>query len=238
MPGAPVWRNCTCCDWWRPARTWRRISSPSPRPSSKSTPPKSRARNKPRAPRTEPPSPVPHSTLFHFRDRAHQSQVAAILRRLPPVEGAPIAIERARGLSSRGQAVHAGSLLRERRIVFDCTRAEFPRIFVHELFHFVWLRAGNPARFGWEALLGCELEAGAGGELGWSRRWRKQALAAPDRESRSRFWHEYCCESFCDTAAWLYSGGPRHPEFTLAARFRAARRAWFHQTFANRRLPL
>src|ERR1017187_1189820 len=184
------------------------------------------------------PPPVPHSTLFHFRDRAHQSQVAAILRRLPPVEGAPIAIERARGLSSRGQAVHAGSLLRERRIVFDCTRAEFPRIFVHELFHFVWLRAGNPARFGWEALLGCELEAGAGGELGWSAEWRKQALAAPDRQSRSRFWHEYCCESFCDTAAWLYSGGPRHPEFTLAARFRAARRAWFHQTFANRRLPL
>src|ERR1039458_4609461 len=178
MPGAPVWRNCTCCDWWRPARTWRRISSPSPRPSSKNTPPKSRARNKPRAPRTEPPSPVPYSTLFHFRDRAHQSQVAAILRRLPPVEGAPIAIERARGLSSRGQAVHAGSLLRERRSVFDCTRAEFPRIFVHELFHFVWLRAGNPTRFGWEALLGCELEAGAGGELGWADEWRKQGPAA------------------------------------------------------------
>src|ERR1017187_8120566 len=77
-------------------------------------------------------SSVSHSTLFHFRDRAHQSQVAAILRRLPPVAGAPIAIERARGLSSRGHAVHAGSFLRERRIVFDCTRAEFPRIFVHE----------------------------------------------------------------------------------------------------------
>jgi hypothetical protein len=180
------------------------------------------------------PPPVPHSTLFHFRDRTHQSQVAAILRRLPPLDGAPIVIERARGLSSRGQAVHAGSFLRERRIVFDCTRSEFPRIFVHELFHFTWL----PARFAWEALLRRELRAGAGGELGWSAEWRKQALAARDRQSRSRRWRDYCCESFCDTAAWLYSGGPRHPEFTLAARFRAARRAWFHETFANGRMPL
>jgi hypothetical protein len=181
---------------------------------------------------------VPHSTLIHFVDRTHQSQVVAILRRLPPVEGAPLVIERARGLRSHGQAVHAASFLRERRIVFDCTRAEFPRIFVHELFHFTWLRAGNPARFAWERLLCRELQAGAGGELGWSAEWRKLALAARDRQSRGRRWHEYCCESFCDTAAWLYSGGPRHPEFTLAARFRAARRAWFHETFANRRLPL
>jgi hypothetical protein len=181
---------------------------------------------------------VSHSTLFHFRDRTNQSQVAAILRRLPPLEGGPLVIESARGLRSHGHAVHAASFLRERRIVFDCTHAEFPRIFVHELFHFTWLRAGNPARFAWEALIRRELRAGAGGELGWSAEWRKLALAARDRQSRGRRWHEYCCESFCDTAAWLYSGGPRHPEFTLAARFRAARRAWFHETFANRRLPL
>jgi hypothetical protein len=106
-------------------------------------------------------------------------------------------------------------------MVFDCTRAEFPRIFVHELFHFVWLRAGNPNRFAWEALMRRELDAGAGGELGWSAEWRKQAMAARDHRSRSRRWRDYCCESFCDTAAWLYSGAARHPEFTLAARFRA-----------------
>lgn len=181
---------------------------------------------------------MPHATLFHFRDRTYQAQVAAILRRLPPLEGAPIVIERAHGLSSRGQAVHAGSFLRKRRIAFDCTRAEFPRIFVHELFHFTWLRAGNPARFAWERLMHDELEAGAGGELGWSAEWRKRALDAGDRRRRSRRWREYCCESFCDTAAWLYSGGPRHPEFTLAARFRAARRTWFHETFGKRCLPL
>ena len=184
------------------------------------------------------PPPVPPSTLFRFRDRSYQSQVAAILRRLPPVEGAPLVIESARGLLSRGQAVHAGSFLRERRMIFDCTRSEFPRIFVHELFHFVWLRAGNPNRFAWEALMRRELEAGAGGELGWSAEWRKQAMAARDHRSRSRRWRDYCCESFCDTAAWLYSGAARHPEFTLAARFRTARRAWFQEICANGRLRL
>lgn len=182
--------------------------------------------------------PAADSTLLHFLDRTHQSQVTAILRRLPPLEGAPIVIEKARGLSSRGQALHAGSFLRERRIDFDCSRSEFPRIFVHELFHFTWLRAGNPARAGWEALLHREFKAGARGELGWSAEWRKQALDARDRRTRSRRWREYCCESFCDTAAWRYSGGPRHPEFTLAARFRAVRRAWFHLTFTSGRLPL
>jgi hypothetical protein len=66
--------------------------------------------------------PAADSTLLHFLDRTHQSQVTAILRRLPPLEGAPIVIEKARGLSSRGQALHAGSFLRERRIDFDCSR--------------------------------------------------------------------------------------------------------------------
>jgi hypothetical protein len=119
------------------------------------------------------------TTLFHFRDRSYRSPVAAILRRLPPVEGASLAIETARGLRDRRQAVHAGSFLRERRIALDCTRAEFPRIFVHELFHFVWLRAGNPVRHSWEALLRRTRRPCAGGELGWSAEWRKQALRPP-----------------------------------------------------------
>ena len=29
---------------------------------------------------------------------------------------------------------------------------------------------------------------------------------ARDIAGRTRHWREYCCESFCDTAAWLYSG--------------------------------
>jgi hypothetical protein len=162
----------------------------------------------------------------------------AILRRLPPLAGAPIRLEIARGLRDRRGPVHAASFMRHRRIAFDCTRAEFPRIFVHELFHFVWLRAGNPLRRSWESLLQVECAARARGELGWSAAWRKQALDAADRRRRTRRWREYCCESFCDTSAWLYSGLSGHPEFTLAARFRARRREWFRETVGNRQLPV
>jgi hypothetical protein len=141
--------------------------------------------------------------------------------------GAPIAIERMPGLRDHRGAVHAGAFLRERRITMDCSRAEFPRIFVHELFHFVWLRAGNGARRSFERTLVAERRKGARGELGWSAEWRKLALTAPDVQNRTRRWREYCCESFCDTAAWLYAGLHRHAEFTLAAPFRSMRRAWF-----------
>ena len=67
----------------------------------------------------------------------------------------------------------------------------------------------------------------AKGELGWSAEWRKAKLTAADGERRSRRWREYCCESFCDTAAWLYSVTSSHAEYTLAGRFRIARRRWF-----------
>ena len=156
------------------------------------------------------------------------------------MDGAPLHIERAHRLRDRRDEVHAGSFLRQRRIVFSCTRAEFPRIFVHELFHFVWLRAGNPARLSYEALLRREFRSGARGELGWSAEWRKRELSAADCRRRDRRWREYCCESFCDTAAWLYSGVRRHSEFTLTSRFRAARREWFPATITigGRRLPL
>jgi hypothetical protein len=166
------------------------------------------------------------------------ARLKTILKRLPPLTGAPIRIESAPRLRDRRGAVHAGSFLRQRRIAFNCTRAEFPRIFVHELFHFVWLRAGNPLRQSWESLLKAELAAQARGELGWSAEWRKEALRAGDIRRRTRRWREYCCESFCDTAAWLYSGATRHREFTLAARFRVPRRTWFDKAIGNRQLPL
>ena len=161
-----------------------------------------------------------------------------VLRRLPPLIGAPIRIEKASGLRDRRGSVHAGSFLRERRIAFDCSRAEFPRIFVHEVFHFVWLRAGNPLRGSWGALLESELAVHARGELGWSAEWRKERLRATDISRRTRRWREYCCESFCDTAAWLYSGTRRHTEFTLKSRFREGRRAWFAAFLAGRQLSV
>lgn len=157
---------------------------------------------------------------------------------MPPLAGRPIRLESAPGLRDRRGAVHAGSFLRERRIAFDCTGAEFPRIFVHELFHFAWVRAGNPRRLSWEALLRAELRGGAAGELGWSAEWRKNGLRAADIRNRTRRWREYCCESFCDTAAYLYSGIRSHGEFTLGARFRRARAAWFQGTIGNKGLSI
>ncbi len=150
-----------------------------------------------------------------------------LIRNLPPLSGLPVAVYSAHGLYDRRGPVHAGSFLRERRIVLDCTPAEFPRIFVHEIFHFVWMKLGNPTRKAFEQLIAAEWWAQTPGELGWSAEWRKRELTAAQVRSRSRFWREYCCESFCDTAAWLYSGLARHPEFTLGARSSRLRRIWF-----------
>jgi len=94
-------------------------------------------------------------------DRWLARRVEALLSRLPPATGAPVWIERVAGLRDRHGAVDAGSFLRQRRIQIACTRAEFARIFVHEWFHFVWLRAGNPLRRSYERLLENEFEAGA-----------------------------------------------------------------------------
>jgi hypothetical protein len=164
--------------------------------------------------------------------------IRAILRRLPAMNGEPIRLQWAPGLRDSRGPVHAGSYLRERRMAFDCIWAEFGRIFVHELFHFVWLRLGNPARRSWELLLEREWARGARGELGWSAEWRKNRLTADDLVHRSRPWRLYCCESFCDTAAWLYSGLRDHPEFTLAANSRRTRKCWFLATVATRELSI
>lgn len=181
---------------------------------------------------------MPVSPVFVFESTFPEKRVDAVLRRLPPVSGAPVRIEAAPGLSDLHGAVHAGAFLRDRRIALNCTRRELSRVFVHELFHFVWLRAGNPARHSFEDLLKQEYRAGARGELGWSAEWRKAELAAGDIRLRSRRWREYCCESFCDTAAWLYSGIETHEEFTLGARFRQRRRVWFRKAVATRGLSI
>jgi len=161
-----------------------------------------------------------------------------VLPRLPAIDGRRIRIQRHPGLRDVNGAVHAGSFLRERRIEFDCAAAEFARVFVHEVFHFVWLRLGNPERCSYEALLRDETAAGARGELGWSAEWRKRELRGGDVRERTRRWREYCCESFCDSAAWLYSGVKGHDEFSLAARFQARRRRWFRRLTEQRELSI
>jgi len=161
-----------------------------------------------------------------------------VLRRLPALSGAAIRVEWVRGLRDIRGPVHGGAFLRERRMAFDCPVREFPRIFVHETAHFLWLRLGNPTRRSWEEIVRSELRAGGRGELGWSAEWRKTALRPLDMRTRTRRWREYCCESFCDTAAWLYSGVGGHPEFTLTPQLRRVRAQWFSRIVASRILSI
>ncbi len=163
---------------------------------------------------------------------------------LPRIEGAPIqvrfssALTASRGklLSGKnaGSPVHAGTFLRKRRIVLDTNlledSAELARIWVHELFHFVWRRLGNPTRRSFEEVIAQEIRSKIPGELGWSSELRKRALHREDPIRRTRRWREYVCESFCDTAAWLFAGLDRHDEFRLLARARKRRRDWFEQS--------
>jgi hypothetical protein len=127
-----------------------------------------------------------------------------------------------------GTAVHAASYPRHRRLVLDPALLSDPpelgRILVHELFHFAWFRLGNARRWSYEHVLDTER---ARGELGWSAEMRRRALQRRDIEERTNRWREYVCESFCDTAAWLYAGLQRHPEWTLIPRYRERRADWF-----------
>jgi hypothetical protein len=141
----------------------------------------------------------------------------------------------------QGQPVLAGAFIRKREIILDRELERQPRemarILVHELFHFAWVRLGNPARRSYEAILRREWKQRARGELGWSAELRKNALWGSSRPHHP-FWRDYVCESFCDTAAWLYSGVRRHPEYTLAARHRDRRAEWFRAAFQGREIPI
>jgi hypothetical protein len=156
-----------------------------------------------------------------------RARVEPVLARIPRLDGEPIRLVRTPGLRDRRGPVHAGSFLRQRRIEFNCSQPEFARVLVHELFHFVWVRLGNPRRWSYERLLKRELGAEADGELGWSADWRKRRLRPDDIRHRTHRWRDYCCESFCDSAAWLYSGIGRHEEFTLVKSWRRHRAQWF-----------
>lgn len=158
---------------------------------------------------------------------------------LPGLDGMPIAICAADGLTvsrgklhvgtGQGMEVSAASYLVERRMVLDGELlgdpAELRRILVHELFHFVWRRLGNQTRREYHVLIADEFRKRARGELGWSAERRKNELSMPDLESNSRSWRQYLCESFCDSAAWYF--GTAHPEHTLARRHCARRKAFF-----------
>ncbi|MBZ5610045.1 MAG: hypothetical protein LAP38_17420 [Acidobacteriia bacterium] len=179
--------------------------------------------------------------------------VSSLPKRLPPLEGRAVRVRflpelsaGSRKLYSRqryGQPVYAGTFIRKRQIVLDRELQRRPkelaRILVHELFHFVWVRLGNPVRRSYHAVLLREWKQHARGELGWSAELRKARLPRHLRSDASRAkWRDYACESFCDSAAWLYSGVLRHQEFTLAERHRQRRAAWFRQTFGKAGIPI
>jgi hypothetical protein len=141
-----------------------------------------------------------------------------------------------------GDAVYAGSFLRQRRIVLDEVMLRTPRvlerIFVHEVFHFVWSKLGNKLRASWENLILAEFAAGSEGELGWSAESMKQSLLKEDRVSRTRRWRDYLCEAFCDTAGWLFGSATRYSEMTLGRAERDARRRWFREHVSERALSI
>jgi hypothetical protein len=143
------------------------------------------------------------------------------------------------GRPGLGTPVHAASFIRERRIVLErellLRRSFFRLILIHELFHFVWARLGNRLRREYTSLLILEHEEGARGELGESSYEWKATLRENDCRDDTLLWRNYVCESFCDTAAWLYGGLKRHESFTLAARWRNRRARWLREAFASPR---
>jgi hypothetical protein len=150
-----------------------------------------------------------------------------------------IAVEyRSNLIDTAGNPAHAATFSRKRLILLDSELLEDPaehaRILAHERFHFVWVRLGNATRRSWEAVLQFEASRGARGEMGWSAEWRKRKLTPGDITKRSRLWREYCCESFCDTGAWVETG--LQNEANLANRWRAGRKAWFSRHIEGRKI--
>jgi hypothetical protein len=139
-----------------------------------------------------------------------------------------------------GNPADAATSITRRSIVLDPDLKKRPpehrRVLLHEYFHFAWVRLGNPLRRAWEAYLESEWNSGGRGEAGWSAEWRKEKLLDEDVIRRSRRWREYCCESFCDTAAWIAGGVCS--EVTLAPSRRRGRRAWFEAHFGDWRFRI
>lgn len=158
-------------------------------------------------------------------------------------EGAPIGVKYRAGLrDTAGNPAHAATFIRGREIVLDPelkkNARRHRRILFHEYFHFVWVRLGNPRRAAWETLLKSEWRSHVRGEAGWSAEWRKEKLLRRDVAERTRAWREYCCESFCDTAAFIFTVNADRSEVTLPPARNGARAVWFRQTFPDRRFAI
>jgi hypothetical protein len=175
-------------------------------------------------------------------DPHSRSIIAATWVGLPLRTGDPIRVTvlpdltafRGKLLSAKdsGAPVHAASFIRQRRIVLEtsllssCDILRF--IFTHELFHFAWVRLANSHRRAFADLLSDEIQSGARGELGESSGVKKaQVLRRFPQPEESPAWKDYVCESFCDSAAALFSGAGRLPDSTLGKSWTVRRRRWF-----------
>lgn len=159
----------------------------------------------------------------------------------PLFQGHPVTVLNRRRLSDTyGNPADASTWIRNRLILLDTElAADQPKrhsILLHEYFHFVWVRLGNPKRFAWENFINAQDASPYLGEAGWSAQWRKQKLHPEDAESRSRRWREYCCESFCDTGARLYSSDKS--ENTLSALPLRKREQWFREVLGPGPFPI
>jgi hypothetical protein len=170
------------------------------------------------------------SGSFRLADQSALRALEPVIARLPDYFGAPVRVRfrpelrawqgRLLSKSPAGRPVHAACHVRRREMVLDTELLKRPgelaRIFIHEVHHFVWVRLGNAKRLCFERALALEIEQHARGELGWSAQLLKNELSPADAARRTRRWRDYVCESFCDTAAWMYSPQSRHSEWTLA----------------------
>ena len=134
--------------------------------------------------------------------------------------------------ADRGTPVYAATYIRRRRIVLETSLLADPAalrfIFIHELFHFVWVRLGNRTRDEYSELLRREMARNARGELGESSLVKKAELGRHlECSPSSALWRDYICESFCDSAASVLTGAPVHAGLKLATRWTAIRRDWF-----------
>jgi hypothetical protein len=140
----------------------------------------------------------------------------------------------------RGIPVYAASFIRQRRIVLEATLLASPAslrfIFVHEVFHFVWVRLGNKKRAEYSRLVAYEMDHKARGELGESSAVKKAELRVERQISlESQVWRDYACESFCDSAGCIFTGRSVHDGARLGKAWTAIRREWFLQNLADQR---
>jgi hypothetical protein len=173
-----------------------------------------------------------------------QSWIDRFFIGLPSLEGSPISLaflpqltawrgKLLSGQAGKGHAVHAASFIRKRKLVLESDLLRDPTglrlILAHELFHFVWVRLSNATRQSYRDLIAAELRRGARGELGESAAVAKSSVVAQRPFAPSARFTYYVCESFCDTAAWMYADVRDHATFVLAPRWRRKRADWFRE---------